>query len=459
MITITRKGLTLSIDSSVIPAQGSSNVPVKFINDNDEYENFKIQLYIGWYNTYGLLKSTVCIYDNGIFHIPSEAFAQAGFIYFSIGLVDPLNQSHIEKTLQTQASVSPAPVGTVILPSEDNRKVNALNELFKICAFTQNPSNKYNEFLQAFGIGGLDPIESWKVTNNLTNVINSNNAYYVIKGNPYSATLKANEGYSINSVIIEMGGDDVTNTVYSDGNINISSVTGDVVITAFAEASQSTELPQEGLLGMFDFRNATDEQYNLTSWGNVYKINSPENKTLLAFSTSQISNSDKYGIDKNYKVREFRRIDNESSPLDLGNKFTVLVMTYGDCVGSSMNYLTKSNLSNQIYTQARYKNNTNQEKYKQDTADYSIAQGKYSIITIIVDDKTLKYYGDGENIKTVESNELDDFKVFKSSPVDATVNFGDTGKYLTAVAIYDRALSDIEVVELVEYMKTLEVNE
>lgn len=119
MITITRKGLTLSIDSSVIPAQGSSQVQVKFINDNDEYNDFKIQPSIGWYDTKGIFKATLCVFKDSFFYIPSQAFAQAGNIYFSIGLVDPLDPSHIEKTLQTQASVSPAPVGTVILPSDD----------------------------------------------------------------------------------------------------------------------------------------------------------------------------------------------------------------------------------------------------------------------------------------------------------------------------------------------------
>lgn len=88
-----------------------------------------------------------------------------------------------------------------------------------------------------------EPIESggnvpeatvFSVTNNLTNVITSNAVSSVTEGNSYSATLTANDGYEISSVVVTMGGSDVTSSVYSDGNISISSVTGDIVITATA---------------------------------------------------------------------------------------------------------------------------------------------------------------------------------------------------------------------------------
>ena len=341
------------------------------------------------------------------------------------------------------------------------RQINALNEMFKICAYTQNPSSQYNEFLQAFDISGVEPSESWKITNNLTNVVNNNNAIYVIKGSPYSATLTASEGYSINSVIVEMGNEDVTSTVYSDRSINISSVTGDVVITATADVSPSTGLPQEGLLGMFDFRNATDEQYNLTSWGNVYKVKSPENKTLLAFSTTQIQNSNEYGIEtiSNYGIREFRRIDNESKPLDLGQEFTISAMAYGDCVPSFLSWIKKTNIPNKILINAMYIDSldTNQN-INLGSVSYT-KKSSYSNLSLVVNNDTVKIYGDGNLLKTVESSAIEDFKAFKSSPIDARVSFPSEGCYLTAVAIYDRALSDIEIVEVEEYLKTLEVNE
>jgi hypothetical protein len=272
--------------------------------------------------------------------------------------------------------------------------------------------------------------------------------------------LTASEGYSINSVIVEMGGEDVTSTVYSDGSINIPSVTGDVVITAIAETS-STGLPQDGLLGMFDFRNATDEQYNLTGWGNVYKVNSPENKTLLAFSTTQIQNSNEHGIEtiSNYEIREFRRIDNESKALDLGQEFTISAMAYGDCLPSLLGWVYKGNVDNQFILNARYIDTLGSEKNLSFGIVYYTKKSLYSNLSLVVNNDTVKIYGDGNLFKTVESSAIEDFKAFKSSPIDAKVSYPGGGHYLTAVAIYDRALSDIEIVEVAEYLKTLEVNE
>lgn len=59
--------------------------------------------------------------------------------------------------------------------------------------------------------------ESYSVTNNLTNVTNSNNATSVNEGSQYTARLSAISGY-ISSVTITMGGVDVTNSVYTPGD-------------------------------------------------------------------------------------------------------------------------------------------------------------------------------------------------------------------------------------------------
>lgn len=74
------------------------------------------------------------------------------------------------------------------------------------------------------------------ITNNLTNVTNSNNRSWVYEGNTYAATLTPTTGYVMDTVTITMGGIDVTGDVYepSNGQINISAVTGAIVITASA---------------------------------------------------------------------------------------------------------------------------------------------------------------------------------------------------------------------------------
>lgn len=83
--------------------------------------------------------------------------------------------------------------------------------------------------------GGADVV-TYTITNNLTNVTSSNGARTISDGSPYVATITANNGYELESVVITMGGKDITSTAYSNGNINIASVTGNVVITAKAKA-------------------------------------------------------------------------------------------------------------------------------------------------------------------------------------------------------------------------------
>jgi hypothetical protein len=74
-------------------------------------------------------------------------------------------------------------------------------------------------------------VKTYTVTNTLTNCTTSNNAATVQEGTPYSATITANSGYTLDSVTVTMGGNPVA---VSDGSINIASVTGNIVITAMA---------------------------------------------------------------------------------------------------------------------------------------------------------------------------------------------------------------------------------
>ena len=101
--------------------------------------------------------------------------------------------------------------------------------------------NKAEEriYLTRLGIGsdrtcsysGVEII-TYNVTNKLTNVVSNNAAVVAESGKPYVATLTANSGYKLSAVTVTMGGTDVTSSVYSNGSINIESVTGDIIITA-----------------------------------------------------------------------------------------------------------------------------------------------------------------------------------------------------------------------------------
>lgn len=77
-----------------------------------------------------------------------------------------------------------------------------------------------------------DDATYYTVANNLTNVTNSNTVGSVKEGASYSATLTPADGYVLDSVTVTMGGNPVT---VANGEIGISSVTGNIVITATAK--------------------------------------------------------------------------------------------------------------------------------------------------------------------------------------------------------------------------------
>ena len=80
------------------------------------------------------------------------------------------------------------------------------------------------------------------ITKNLTGCTISNAASQVDYGEAYTATITPESGKTLTSVVIKMGGVDITSTAYSPGSgaINIAKVTGAVTITAAASAPSVT---------------------------------------------------------------------------------------------------------------------------------------------------------------------------------------------------------------------------
>lgn len=72
----------------------------------------------------------------------------------------------------------------------------------------------------------------YSITRTLTNCTSNKATINVEEGSAWTETLTANDGYKLSSVVVTMGGTDVTSSVYSDGVITISEVTGDIRITA-----------------------------------------------------------------------------------------------------------------------------------------------------------------------------------------------------------------------------------
>lgn len=146
-------------------------------------------------------------------------------------------------------------------PFDLKARIEALDGLLKNAAYTKDVTTEYAVFRAAFGLSGGDEpgTKTWSITSVLTNATSSNSATSVADGSSYSATITAEEGYTISSFTVMMGGVDITDTAYADGVITLAAVTGDVIITVNASASSGEALVTDGLQAYFDFRTA---EYN-----------------------------------------------------------------------------------------------------------------------------------------------------------------------------------------------------
>lgn len=119
--------------------------------------------------------------------------------------------------------------------NEVNSQLKDIANLFS----SEQTTNSYkikcgNKVIAEIPLGNTTPsqptITKYTVTNNLTNVTSNNDITEVEKGSIYTATITADKDYNISSVSIKMNDVDITNSVYSNGIINIPNVTGNIII-------------------------------------------------------------------------------------------------------------------------------------------------------------------------------------------------------------------------------------
>ncbi len=112
--------------------------------------------------------------------------------------------------------------------------------------YTSNQSANITALISALGStengGDTSTAKTYTITNTLTHCSNSNTITSVNENSNYVANITPIDSYTLTgaSVNITMGGVDVTNTVYNNGTINISSVTGNVIITISAKKIEIT---------------------------------------------------------------------------------------------------------------------------------------------------------------------------------------------------------------------------
>ena len=197
MITITRKDLLLTISDNVIPAMGSSDVPVKFVNDTETYVGFLIEPRAGYYVN-GCPKSTVCEYDtsSNIIKIPAEAFKNKGILVIAIALIDNEDSNHIEVTKELALEVTPAPNGTVIFPATDTWQTAVKNLVEQL--YNQDYKSQFDEIEENLHNLVEEAQNQQNKANNqqtqIDNAIDVMGDYEIVQDNPTQIRFKKGDG-------------------------------------------------------------------------------------------------------------------------------------------------------------------------------------------------------------------------------------------------------------------------
>ena len=129
-------------------------------------------------------------------------------------------------------------------------------------------------------VQNLKPSEMVTIKYSLTNCTIDNNVAHIMKGSNFTATIIPDSGTEFQSLKVTMGGLDVTETVVIDKTINISNVTGDIVITAVSKQT-STDDGYEFLNYVYSSGNG--DAYIDTDW----IMTDPKEKIVVGVQLSE----------------------------------------------------------------------------------------------------------------------------------------------------------------------------
>lgn len=152
---------------------------------------------------------------------------------------------------------------------------------------------------------------TYAVSYNLNRVTSSNNST-AVSGTNYSTTLTSDKG--IKSVIVTMGGKDITSTVYNSdtGVISIEAVTGDIIITAegfinlLALAVDLNGNPYnegKGYKAGYRVRTSTGEELEQSGMYCSGFIPVTPNQTLLLYNVGNAAASSATGYNESYLIK------------------------------------------------------------------------------------------------------------------------------------------------------------
>lgn len=341
---------------------------------------------------------------------------------------------------------------------------NLLQIILQNAVYTSNQSTNITALIAALGSnesgGGDTPtVKTYTITNNLTHCSNSNTNAIVNENSNYAATITPSNSYTLigASVSITMGGADITSTAYNHGTINITSVTGNVVITITAtSSSSSSEMVTDGLVNYFDFRNV---EYNNKGAGGSTIISATQgNGSLFTWINDAVTKQDNYGIEIT-RTLSYNPNSVGTTSASLGTSFTAIFKCYLTNTSSPLffnEYAAASNVSKLNY-KPKYKTTSSTANLAITSLGSRLGSG-YDTVTLIVDGNISKLYFGTTLVQTNDGSTINDFQGWYDQLNGIGVLGGNNNGYLTQMAVYNKALSEVQLVDMIDYLKTLEVN-
>lgn len=141
-------------------------------------------------------------------------------------------------------------------------------------------NNTYDVTNYASAVVNVAGVSGYTITNNLTNISTNNATTEVVANQPYYAILTVETG-TFSACTVTMGNTDITSTAFnqSDMSITISSVTGNVVITASATAESNFVVKYQG-----NFTTSTPSNTRVTLISKSITLEYGETLTVTANS-------------------------------------------------------------------------------------------------------------------------------------------------------------------------------
>ena len=341
---------------------------------------------------------------------------------------------------------------------------NLLQIILQNAVYTSNQSANITALIAALGSnesgGGDTPtVKTYTITNNLTHCSNSNTSTSVNENSNYAATITPTESYTLTgaNISITMGGVDITSTAYNNGTINIASVTGNIAITITAtSSSSSSEMVTDGLVNYFDFRNA---KYNNDGTGGSTIITATQGKgSLYTWAKNMVTEQNNYGM-KIGRSMLYNANSVGTNNVPLGTSFTAIFKCYLTNTSSPLffnEYAATSNVSKLNY-KPKYKTTSSTANLAITSLGSRLDSG-YDTVTLIVDGNISKLYFGTTLVQTNDGSTINDFQGWYDQLNGIGVLGGNNNGYLTQMAVYNKALSEVQLVDMIDYLKTLEVN-